>query len=69
MRGSKIIYTDRFPKTSTEGVRSWGDPEAGSPRKFLDFNSLKSPFLGFVVIQTGYWPDFNLEIVSLLQKI
>ena len=25
------------------------------PELFLDFNSLKSPFLGFPVIQTGYW--------------
>ena len=29
--------------------------------KFLDFNSPQSPFLGFRVIQTGYWPDFSLE--------
>ena len=35
----------------------------GSPRKRFDFNSLKSPFLGFRVIQTEYWPDFNLESV------
>ena len=28
---------------------------------FLDFYSLRSPFLGFSVIQSGYWPDFNLE--------
>ena len=24
-------------------------------------NSLKSPFLGFWVLETGYWPDYNLE--------
>ena len=28
---------------------------------FLDWCSLGSPFLGFSVIQSGYWPDFNLE--------
>ena len=31
--------------------------------RFWIFNSLTSPFLGFRVIQTGYWPDFNLESV------
>ena len=35
----------------------------GSPKKHFDFNSLTSPFLGFRVIQTEYWPDFNLETV------
>ena len=35
----------------------------GSPRKYFDFNSLKSHFLGFRVIKTEYWPDFNLESV------
>ena len=29
--------------------------------RMLDFNSPKSPFLGFWVIQAGYWPDFNFE--------
>ena len=29
--------------------------------RMLDFNFPKAPFLGFWVIQTGYWPDFNLE--------
>ena len=28
---------------------------------FLDFYSMRSPFVGFSVIQSGYWPDFNLE--------
>ena len=27
----------------------------------LDFYTLRSPFLGFSVIQSGYWPDFNSE--------
>ena len=35
---------------------------------FLDFNSLKFPFLGFRVIHTGYCPDFNLESVFFLFK-
>ena len=34
---------------------------------FLDFNSLKSSFLGLLwVIQTGYWPNFNLGSFFLL---
>ena len=33
------------------------------PGNYLDFYSLKSPSLGFRVIQMGYWPDFNLESV------
>ena len=28
---------------------------------FQDFYSMRSPFVGFSVIQSGYWPDFNLE--------
>ena len=36
---------------------------------FVDFHSLNSPFLGFWVIQTGYWSDFNFESVFLLFKI
>ena len=28
---------------------------------FWDFNSLKLPSMGFLVIQTWNWPDFNLE--------
>ena len=46
-RGSKI-NTDRFPKRRCKLV--------GGPGNYLDFNSLKSVFLGFWVIQTGYWP-------------
>ena len=34
----------------------------------MDFYSLKSPFLGFQVIQTGYWPVFNLEGVLYYYK-
>ena len=35
----------------------------------LDFNSLESPFLGFRVIQTAYWPKFNLESVFIITNI
>ena len=31
-------------------------PPATPPRNFLDFNFLKSSFLGVWVVQTGYWP-------------
>ena len=37
---------------------SWGKeggPGYAPPGNILDLNSLKSPFLGFWVIQTGYW--------------
>ena len=43
---------------------------AGSPRIFFFyFYSLKSPFLGFRVIQTGYWPDFILQSVFIIKNI
>ena len=41
----------------------------GSPRKFFDFHSLKSRFLDFIVIQTGYWPDSSLERVFIIKNI
>ena len=37
--------------------------------KFFGFLLLKSPFLGFRVIQTGYWPDVNLESVLTIKDI
>ena len=39
------------------------------PQEFFwfSFDSLKSPFLGLRVIQTGYWPDFNLESVFMIK--
>ena len=46
-RGSRI-HTDRFPIREPKEQASQGN--------FLDLNSLNSPFLGFWVIQTGYWP-------------
>ena len=36
---------------------------------FFYFYSLKSPFLGFRVIQTGYWPDFILQSVFIIKNI
>ena len=42
---------------------------AAPPRNVLDFYSLKSPFLGFRVIQAGCWPDFNLESVFIIKNI
>ena len=80
MKGFYIYYSrhgcrinnDWFPKLSAEGksfqpVRGvWGNTPAGD---FLDFtvNSLKSSFLGFRVIQTGYWLYFNSQIFLLLK--
>ena len=44
--------------------------EHGSPKKlFGKFYSFKPPFLGFRVIQLGYWPDFNLESVFIFKNI
>ena len=39
------------------------------PRNYLDFYSLKSPFLSYRVIQMGYWPDVNLESVLTIKDI
>ena len=36
---------------------------------FFYFYSLKSPFLRFRVIQTGYWPDFILQSVFITKNI
>ena len=51
-RGSRI-NTDRFPK---QAPKVPGGSGVALPGNCLDFNSLKSPFLSFRVIQTGYWP-------------
>ena len=46
---------DRFPRRSPEVQPSWRGTGACSPGDlFLDFNSPKSPFLNFWVIQTRY---------------
>ena len=61
------MNTDWFPKHWPQKVQASEEGGGGvqwhvSLRYFLDFNSLKSPFLGFLVIQTGYWPvSFSLD--------
>ena len=64
------MNTDWFPKYWPRKVQASEEGGGGgggvqwhvSLRYFLDFNSLKSPFLGFLVIQTGYWPvPFSLD--------
>ena len=67
-RGSRI-NTDRFPKRAPKAQASSGVRGLAPPRNYLDFYSLKSPFLGFRVIQMGYWPDFNLESVFIFKNI
>ena len=69
-RGSRI-NTDRFPKRapSAKAQAFSGVRGLASPRNYLDIYSLKSPFLGFRVIQIVYWPDFNLESVFIFKNI
>ena len=68
-RGSRI-NTDRFPKRTPKAWAFSGLRGLAPPRlNYLDFYSLKSPFLGFRVIQMGYWPDFNLESVFIFKNI
>ena len=67
-RGS-MINTDRFPKRALKAQAFSGVQGLAPPRNYLDFYSLKSPFLGFRVIQMGYWPDFNLESVLIVKNI
>ena len=67
-RGSRI-NTDRFPKRAPKAQASSGVREKAPPGKKLDFYYLKSPFLGFQVIQTECWPDGNLESVFIIKNI
>ena len=67
-RGSKI-NTDRFPKRAPKAQASSGVRERAPPGKNLDVYSLKSPFLGFQVIQTKYWPDGKLESLFIIKNI
>ena len=67
-RGSRI-NTDRFPQRAPKAEASRGVRRRPPPGNFLDFYSLKSPFLGFIVIQKGYWPDSNLESVFIIKNI
>ena len=53
-RGSRI-NTDRFRKRAPKAQAFRGVRGHASPGAFLDFNPLKSPFLRFRVIRTGYW--------------
>ena len=66
--GSRI-NTDQFPKWAAKAQASRGVRRRAPPGNFLDFHSLKSPFLDFIVIQTGYWPDSNLESVFIIKNI
>ena len=50
------INTDRFAKLAPKAQISRGPGGMLPPSKFLDFNSLNSPFPGFWIMQTGYWP-------------
>ena len=36
---------------------------------FFGFSFLKISFPGFIVIQTGYWPDSKLESISIIKNI
>ena len=63
------INTDRFPKRAAKAQASRGVQRRAPPGNFLDFHSLKSPFLDLIVIQTGYWPDSNLGSVFIIKII
>ena len=67
-RGSRI-NTDRFPKPAPKAQASRDVPKRAPPGNFLDFHSLKSPFLDFIVIQTGYWLDSNSESIFIIKNI
>ena len=45
-------------------MRGWAPPG-----NCLDFYSLRAPFLGFRVIQRGYWPALNLKSVFIIKNI
>ena len=66
--GSRI-NTDRFPTRASKAQAFRGVRGHAFPGAFLDFNSLKSSFLGFRVIQTGYWlVPFTLDEAPQLGK-
>lgn len=52
LRGGSRVNTDRFPEHSTQAFKGFMQGHA-PPGNFLHFDSQKSPFLGFRVIQTG----------------
>ena len=64
-RGSRT-HTDGFHKRVPKAHTSWGDRRSSPPGSFLDFLLPQVPsFLGFWIIQTGYWQVFNLEFFSI----
>ena len=55
---------------SAEGASFYRGPGGrASPRNVLDFYSLKSYLLGFRVIQTEYWSDFNWDSVYIIKNM
>ena len=69
VRRGPRINTNRFPKRAAKAQASRGVRRRAPPGNVLDFHSLKSPFLDFIVIQTGYWPDSNLGSVFIIKII
>ena len=62
LRHGSRINTDQFTKQTLKLLGGCVDM---LPGKILDLNSLMSPFLGFWVIQTRYWPvPFSLDETS-----
>ena len=62
LRHGSRINTDQFTKRTLKLLGGCADM---LPAKILDLNSLMSPFLGFWVIQTRYWPvPFSLDETS-----
>ena len=57
------INTGQFPKWAPKAQASSGIKGHKTPLKIIVWISTvsESPFLGFWVIQMGYWPDFNFE--------
>ena len=60
--GSRINI-DQFPKWALKAKASMNFRKRAPLRNFLDLNSPKSPFVGFRLIETGYWsvPCFSDE--------
>ena len=54
---------------SAKGASFQRGPKTGYPRNFFGFSFLKISFPGFIVIQTGYWPDSKFESISIIKNI
>ena len=68
-RGSRI-NTDRFPKRAPKGHASRRFRGNALQGNAFDFNFLKYPFLGFLVVQTGCCPvPFSSDEALQLGKI